>query len=636
MVTDQKLRKRAQERAPERRALETPFDHTRFDHTPSRAQALEPASRAFLEPRFGHSLENIRIFSDAQAHSQSQNLDAAAFTVGQDIFFSNGLYDPDSRNGMHLLTHEVAHAVQQRDATDAPGGLEVAGQSSSLETEALGATDAIMGGGSFSLGASSGLSISRWESGEHKRAMDEALKNMGPGAEVDPAVAAQMSAKIKLANGLEVTPGQVTAMMGDLYGRFSKGADGKDHFDPKASFDQLNNADPKEMSKLIGLIDEEAKTGKSADASDWEKATRNRKDGDGSYLELAKKNNSHFSAASNTGTDNNMGAYSAFHQMALEAAQKGDMNTAHALEASSMHYLTDRFSAGHNFDKDGVMAASGRDPGGVLANMAVKTAHDDMNNNGVSMNDANSNPAWTAYGDGNWDRAENAENRRRTASTVYGSWNELNQVGSGGSSAADLEKAGFGALKSVPQFDPKNQERAEAVARNTSIPDMLLNYGSDLPDAAIGSLWRLEGKAENAVGDAWDWTKDKAGKAANWIGDKAEGAWDWTKQKAGDAVDWTKDKASKAWDWTKGAASDAADWVGDKANTAWDAAGDAANWAGDKASKAVDWAGDKAKGAWNAAGDAASWVGDKAGDAVDAVGDAASWAGKKLNPFNWF
>ncbi len=78
-------------------------------------QSLEPAAKGVLEPRFGHSLENIRIHADPQADQLTQNADAAAVTVGQDVFFRQGRYDPGSDKGMSLLTHEIAHTVQNRE-----------------------------------------------------------------------------------------------------------------------------------------------------------------------------------------------------------------------------------------------------------------------------------------------------------------------------------------------------------------------------------------------------------------------------------------------------------------------------------------------------------------------------------------
>jgi len=608
-----------------------------FERGPFSSDINRVLATAFNEP-----LEGLSVMRGAEDFNQAINARASA--IGSSIYLNaditESLSSPDS---MEIIAHEVAHALRPSHSTKL-----LSQMSDSSEHIAHEAGRAVRGGlergevtvGSASAASSGEASIQRWEGFEHKRSVDQALGNLAPGTKIDPAVQAQLEAKIKLANGLEVSPGQITALMGDLYGKF----DDKGMLDPAASFKQLNNADPKEMNKLLGLLAREDKTGESASASEWEAATRNRRGGDDSYLELAQRNDSHFSAASNTGTDNNLGTYAAFHQMALEAAAKGDMNTARAMEASSMHYLTDRHSAGHNFDKSDVMDASGRDSGGILANMAVKTAHDDLNEHGTTVANATGD-TWKAYGDGHWEDEANKENRQRTAQSVYGSWNELNQAATGARSPASLEKAGYGAFGTAPQFDQQRQEGAEGMARNTNPLEMLWNYGGDLPDAVMGKAERAFGQyVENPVSDAWDWTKDKAGQAVNWIGDTASGAWDWTQEKAGQAVDWAGEKAGDAWDWTKQTASDAGDWVGDKAQGAWNAAGDAADWAGnkagqaadwasDKASNAVDWAGEKAKGAWNAAGKAADWVGNKAGDAWDATktatGKAADWVGDK-------
>ena len=40
-------------------------------------------------------------------------LGARAFTVGPDIYFAAGQFRPDTRDGLWLLAHEVAHVVQQ-------------------------------------------------------------------------------------------------------------------------------------------------------------------------------------------------------------------------------------------------------------------------------------------------------------------------------------------------------------------------------------------------------------------------------------------------------------------------------------------------------------------------------------------
>lgn len=77
---------------------------------------LDTETRSFFEPRIGQSLAGVRVHTDAPAQQLADRLDAAAFTVGQDIAFAAGQYRPDTAGGRHLLAHELTHTVQQRDA----------------------------------------------------------------------------------------------------------------------------------------------------------------------------------------------------------------------------------------------------------------------------------------------------------------------------------------------------------------------------------------------------------------------------------------------------------------------------------------------------------------------------------------
>jgi Domain of unknown function (DUF4157) len=100
-------------------------------------------ARAAIEPTLGHSFADVLVYDDSAAHSSADALGASAFTVGQDVYFARGLYEPESPRGIHLLAHELAHTVQQRDT--APGAqLEMAGPGS--EEEAHHAADAAVAG----------------------------------------------------------------------------------------------------------------------------------------------------------------------------------------------------------------------------------------------------------------------------------------------------------------------------------------------------------------------------------------------------------------------------------------------------------------------------------------------------------
>jgi hypothetical protein len=79
----------------------------------STGHPLDPATRAFFEPRLGQGLSHIRIHADQQASDSASTIHALAYTVGNDIAFAHGRYSPHTDEGKRLLAHELVHTVQQ-------------------------------------------------------------------------------------------------------------------------------------------------------------------------------------------------------------------------------------------------------------------------------------------------------------------------------------------------------------------------------------------------------------------------------------------------------------------------------------------------------------------------------------------
>ncbi|MDJ0889927.1 MAG: DUF4157 domain-containing protein [Gammaproteobacteria bacterium] len=75
--------------------------------------ALPAATRAFIEPRFGHDFTHVKIHDNPLAADLSRSVNARAFTVGHDIFFNQGEFQPTTPSGMRLLAHELTHTLQQ-------------------------------------------------------------------------------------------------------------------------------------------------------------------------------------------------------------------------------------------------------------------------------------------------------------------------------------------------------------------------------------------------------------------------------------------------------------------------------------------------------------------------------------------
>jgi hypothetical protein len=76
-------------------------------------QVIDSTVRAQMEPAFGADFGGVRVHTDGQADGLNRDLNARAFTTGQDIFFRRGEYNPGSSGGRELLTHELTHVVQQ-------------------------------------------------------------------------------------------------------------------------------------------------------------------------------------------------------------------------------------------------------------------------------------------------------------------------------------------------------------------------------------------------------------------------------------------------------------------------------------------------------------------------------------------
>jgi hypothetical protein len=87
----------------------------------SKGQPLDPATRGFVEPRFGHDFSRVRVHCGAAAEQSARAVSAAAYTVGHHVVFGHRQYAPQTAVGQRLLTHELAHVVQQGAARPQPG-----------------------------------------------------------------------------------------------------------------------------------------------------------------------------------------------------------------------------------------------------------------------------------------------------------------------------------------------------------------------------------------------------------------------------------------------------------------------------------------------------------------------------------
>jgi hypothetical protein len=106
--------------------------------------------RGDMERRLGSDFGDVRVHTGAPAHESATSVGASAYTVGSDVVFQNGQYDPESDQGRHTLAHELTHVVQQRsgpvEGSPAAGGVNVSSPEDRFERAASESADRAMEG----------------------------------------------------------------------------------------------------------------------------------------------------------------------------------------------------------------------------------------------------------------------------------------------------------------------------------------------------------------------------------------------------------------------------------------------------------------------------------------------------------
>jgi hypothetical protein len=125
----------------------------------SSGSPLPSALRERLESSLGADLSSVRIHDGRDSADAAKAVGAKAYTVGQDIHFGAGHYDPATEAGQFLLAHEVAHTVQQAGATPSrQHKLEVSTPQDGAELEADRAAEAMVAGRPAAVSAAFGVS----------------------------------------------------------------------------------------------------------------------------------------------------------------------------------------------------------------------------------------------------------------------------------------------------------------------------------------------------------------------------------------------------------------------------------------------------------------------------------------------
>jgi hypothetical protein len=83
----------------------------------SPGRPLEPALRQDMEQCFGYDFSRVRLHTDAYAAESAKMVNALAYTLGRDVVFAAGQYNPVTTTSNRLLAHELVHVIQQDHST---------------------------------------------------------------------------------------------------------------------------------------------------------------------------------------------------------------------------------------------------------------------------------------------------------------------------------------------------------------------------------------------------------------------------------------------------------------------------------------------------------------------------------------
>jgi Domain of unknown function (DUF4157) len=113
-------------------------------------EPLAAGTREVMEDHLGADLSDVRVHTGDEAAESARSVSASAYTVGNEIVFNEGAYQPATDQGQRALAHELTHVVQQRsgpvDGTPTGDGIALSDPADRFEREASANADAFASG----------------------------------------------------------------------------------------------------------------------------------------------------------------------------------------------------------------------------------------------------------------------------------------------------------------------------------------------------------------------------------------------------------------------------------------------------------------------------------------------------------
>lgn len=95
-------------------AAETsPEFQSKLESSKGGGQSLPENLQQEMGSKMGADFSGVKVHTGGEAHSLNESVNAKAFAHGNDVYFREGAYNPESTAGKELLAHELVHTVQQ-------------------------------------------------------------------------------------------------------------------------------------------------------------------------------------------------------------------------------------------------------------------------------------------------------------------------------------------------------------------------------------------------------------------------------------------------------------------------------------------------------------------------------------------
>lgn len=222
-MTEEKKKKKPVQTKPEGNANPvSPQVSSRIENTAGKGSQLPEKTLHEMNSSFGADFSGVKIHHDNESNMLNQELQAQAFTHGNDIYFNQGKYNPENRQGKFLLAHELTHVVQQQGMVQTKeiqrsfwgtvGGALVGAGAGFL---AGGPVGAIIGGVA---GGVSGDAVTTHKRGLNKSELEQAQRVFGASLNYG-AVSVTDSSELAQLGGYARTPGNTVYFPTGTLGR---------------------------------------------------------------------------------------------------------------------------------------------------------------------------------------------------------------------------------------------------------------------------------------------------------------------------------------------------------------------------------------------------------------------------------